>query len=113
MIQYTYHDEGVYNVTLYVIDDDGAVDSISKQINVTNILPTVTAVYTGNAVLEGELGIFYSEVNDSDSDLANLKYNWSNGQNNIIATHFMNDNGTVNLELFLLFLFLSHMNTPT
>jgi PKD repeat protein len=40
-----YGDNGVYNVTLNVADDDGAVAVIQKQITVLNVAPSVDFVY--------------------------------------------------------------------
>lgn len=37
----TYGDNGVYNVTLKVTDNSGLTDSITKQVNVSNLCPTI------------------------------------------------------------------------
>ncbi|HEC77373.1 MAG TPA: PKD domain-containing protein, partial [Thermoplasmatales archaeon] len=58
-----YSDDGIYNVVLVVRDDDGATDSITKQINVSNVPP--------HAITNGP---YYAYVNESILFNASMSY---------------------------------------
>ncbi|HEC75981.1 MAG TPA: PKD domain-containing protein, partial [Thermoplasmatales archaeon] len=96
-----YSDDGIYNVVLVVRDDDGATDSITKQINVSNVPP--------HAITNGP---YYAYVNESilfnasmsyDSDGYIVNYTWDFGDGSFAygesATHQYSDDGIYNVVL--------------
>ena len=64
--QHQYADDGTYNVSLMVRDDDGATDSVTKQINVSNVAPV--AVNDTAITDEDTVVIINISGNDYDTD---------------------------------------------
>jgi PKD repeat protein len=72
---------GVYNVTLAVRDDDGAIDLAHLNITVRNVAPAIGPLADMTAD-EDETVRFTPTVNDTSSDRAKLLYEWDFGDGN-------------------------------
>lgn len=101
---HTYADNGVYNVTLMVLDDDGggpAVDSLT--VTVDNVAPTVE-IGSDKNVGEGTIVPFSAIVTDPGSGDTHI-YDWSFGDGNsstqAAPSHTFADNGVYTVTLTL------------
>jgi PKD repeat protein len=81
---HSYARSGTYTVRLTVTDNDGAssVDS-TLRIKVANLAPTATASADTLAAKVGQAIRFNGGGNDTPSDLPQLKYDWSFGDNTV------------------------------
>ena len=98
---HTYADDGNYDVTLTVTDDDGA--SISQMIAVTvdNVAPTIADLAL-SPVKEGELTQFTATATDPGADT--LSYTWDFGDGSDTVTgntvnHLYVDDGNFTITL--------------
>lgn len=92
-----YADDGLYNVTLYVWDDEGAIATITKQINVSNVPPVANFSYwTADKTV-----YFNDESYDTDGSIVN--WTWNFGDGNISYKQNVNytyaTNGVYNVSL--------------
>jgi PKD repeat protein len=78
-VPHVYSDEGTYNVTMYVMDDDGDTNTSTMQVTVGNVVPSVTLVGPIKALDEDEPFYFSAEGTDTESDLPDLLYWWDFG----------------------------------
>ncbi|UCE37615.1 MAG: PKD domain-containing protein, partial [Thermoplasmata archaeon] len=72
-LSHTYGDNGVYTITLTVVDDDGKTTVITADVVVNNVAPAITLVITpsGN---EGSTLTFEADATDAGSD--DLVFSW-------------------------------------
>ncbi len=82
---YRYADDGIYNVTLTVTDDDSATDTTSKEITVSNVAPTANFVFSPEYPVVNQTVIFDAS-NSTDQDGYILNYKWDFGDGNITST---------------------------
>ena len=79
-INHTFSSTGSYNVMLTVIDNDGATDSVTKTITVTDPITTnqsPTASFTANPTSgTAPLAVSFNASNSSDSDGTIISYVW-------------------------------------
>lgn len=73
---HSYAVAGSYNVTLTVIDDDGASDSFQATVVVPNQAPTAQFGFT----VSGMLAVFNDSSSDSDGDI--MSWSWDFGDGN-------------------------------
>ena len=97
---YSYDMIGTYNVTLTVLDDDGNIDMISKEVTVSNNPPV--ADFTFNIVnLSNNLVIFTS--NSFDVDGAIVNYTWDFDSEHVLydqnTNYHFNENKIYNVTL--------------
>ncbi|MHA1652232.1 MAG: PKD domain-containing protein, partial [Candidatus Helarchaeota archaeon] len=92
-IEHIFSKSGVYNVTLLVIDDNGAKSICNKLIIVMNSPPTVEIIDPYIQLFEGDTHTFYANSSDTLSDFQILKYNWSFGGDGWQISHQFLDDG--------------------
>ena len=70
-----------HTVTAWVMDDDGAMDSLSAVVKVENVMPTASISYANGSLenlIQGDtLNLSSMGTSDSDSDKLNLLYVWN------------------------------------
>ena len=98
---FTFADNGTYNVTLIVTDDDGSTNTVSQTITVTDVGPA--AALTGDATLdEGQAGSYDAGGSTSSPDgIVSYEWDWNydgitfspSGDTGAAQTHTWMDNG--------------------
>ncbi|MHA1131945.1 MAG: PKD domain-containing protein, partial [Candidatus Helarchaeota archaeon] len=78
-LHHSYHESGIYEIELLVVDDDGARNSIEKSIEILNTNPTVYLLSPDVVLNEGESYVFSTVSQDTETDYARLQYLWSFG----------------------------------
>ncbi|MCD6573676.1 MAG: PKD domain-containing protein [Thermoplasmata archaeon] len=99
--QHRYADDGTYNVTLTVRDDDGATNSTTKQIVVSNVPPVANFIYSPSNPTDLDIVHFTDLSYDNDGFIVN--WTWSFGDGEISyeqnPSHKYADDGTYNVTL--------------
>lgn len=81
-----YSEEGVFKVTLEVIDDDGCSDSVQVTVTVTGVKPVATLTVNGGASVEANVdedlsfdasGSYHPD--SPDTEIASMEINFGNG----------------------------------
>ena len=79
--EYTWETEGYRTVTAWVMDDDGAMDSISAVVKVQNKIPLAAISYANGSLdnlVQGDiLNLSSMGTDDTDSDLLTMLYVWT------------------------------------
>ena len=95
---HSYADNGTYNVTLTVMDDDGATNSTYKLLSISNVPPTADFTYSPCAT-----DSLHFTDNSVDNDGSIINWSWNFGDGNISydqnPTHSYADNNTYNVTL--------------
>jgi len=96
-----YADDGTYNVTLTVRDNDGYASNISYLISVSNVEPSAHFTFSPLNPSEGDT-IYFSDMS-SDSDGSVVNWTWNFGDGNVSyeqnPSHKYADDGTYNVTL--------------
>ncbi len=96
-----YADDGAYQVNLTVTDNDGASDSISKNIDISNILPVADFYYSPNQPTTQDMIRFVDSSTDSDGTIISWYWEFGDGatttQQN--PTHQYADDGVYQVNL--------------
>ena len=104
-IDYTFADNGTYNLSLTVTDDDGAATTSELEILVDNVAPTIniTSEITGN---EGEAIAFNPTISDPGNDTLTVTLDFGDSSEPIAVsseelpvTHTYTDNGNYTATL--------------
>lgn len=106
-VQVSYPISGDYEITVTVVDDDGATDTYSSWITVKNRPPDGKISASAISVNEDEqISFKVSSIEDSYADIGNITASWnmkdgSSEINGLNATHVFTDSGRYEVELFL------------
>ncbi len=76
-VEAEYLDNGVYDVTLTVSDDDGGVTNSNLTITVNNVAPVIKSLTGGTEIKEGDTATFSAIASDPGDDT--LTYIWDFG----------------------------------
>jgi len=87
---HTYGDNGVFNVTLTVTDNDGGSDVDSLTVTVNNMAPNIDPLST-LTIDEGETAAFNAHTTDPGSDDLNFTWNWDHPDFDNSTTTNLND----------------------
>jgi PKD repeat protein len=85
---HTYGDDGIYTITLTVEDDDGGTSTMSSNVLVNNVAPTITLLIAPSGD-EGSSLTFFAEAADSGSD--DLTFTWEFELGPTIVNNYFND----------------------
>ncbi|RLF59258.1 MAG: hypothetical protein DRN27_03200, partial [Thermoplasmata archaeon] len=98
-----YADDGVYNVTLTVWDDDGASNVTIYQIIVTNVGPSAAFTYTPPSPTDLDTILFTDTSTDPDGVIVNWTWNFGDGNisYNQHPNHQFDDDGSYNVSLIV------------
>lgn len=98
-----YAESGVYNVTLFVSDDDGAVNSCSKLVTVYNIPPVANFTYSPLSPSTFENVSFTDTSTDADGNVVNWTWDFGDGTMSYQQhpIHQYTDNGTYLITLYV------------
>ena len=98
---HAFANNGDYTITLTVTDDDGASTTQTLDVEVNNVIPTVTEIVGNTEVNEGE-EVNYSAIAFDPGD-DTLTYSWDFGDGNTASgkdiTHTFADNGSYTITL--------------
>ena len=91
-VAHSYLTTGVYNVTLYVKDDNGLIDHYSQKIWIYNRNPDVDLMIPNHELVinEGDTVIFTPQCTDDETDLPRLEY-WYNFNNPVFDPNNLED----------------------
>ena len=112
---FTFDDNGVYIVCLIVTDDDGSTNSISSDITVLNVAPTIESItgpivpiqagvsisITGIFTDPGLLDIHYWEINWDDTKIDDSTVHTAIPDNTIIQSHIYTEPGIYTITLIV------------
>ncbi len=102
--EHMYSDDGQYNITLTVTDNEGAIDTIIKEISVSNVPPAAGFVYTPQNPTDEDIVSFNaSSSSDADGHIANYTWDFGDGSTGYGAVMFhrypSNGNYTIRLTV--------------
>jgi len=96
-----YDDNGTYDVTLTVTDDDGDFNTMIISVNVVALSPIALFTYTPFNVSTDDLIYFMDNSTDPDGAIVNWTWDFGDGNNSYIQhpLHQYGDNGTYDVTL--------------
>ncbi len=102
-----FQDDGLYNVTLVVFDDDGANSSFSRSIVVENVPPIPSfSCFSSNSVTiyEGSTVRFYDASQDLDGEIVSWRWDFGDGSvsDDRNPTHVFKEKGVYEVTLSII-----------
>jgi len=101
-VDHAYEDNGVYTVTLTVVDDDGATGSATETKNVLNRPPVANFTESAHTVYIGE-SIAFDASGSYDPDGTIVSYSWDFGDGNtatgVTVDHAYSEDGNYTVTL--------------
>ncbi|MHA2252607.1 MAG: PKD domain-containing protein, partial [Candidatus Kariarchaeaceae archaeon] len=99
-VEHIFPEKGIYTVNLTVIDNNGAVASKVKDIEILNKQPIINSLWNyRDYYTEGETITTFADIMDDMSDMSSLTYDWSvPGDGSQSSAPFF-DNGTYKIDL--------------
>lgn len=97
-----YADNGIYNVTLTVRDNDGGVTIDTLTVTVNNVGPTITDISGDTNVDEGTPAYFSATATDPGNDTLTYTWNFGDGTDAVVGqnvNHTFADNGIYTVTL--------------
>ncbi|UCE38950.1 MAG: PKD domain-containing protein, partial [Thermoplasmata archaeon] len=88
-VTHTYGDNGVFTVTLTVIDDDNGKTSYTTNITVNNVAPTINPIWPMTLIFEGTPFVLSANSTDQGSD--DLTFTWEFELGPTITNIYYND----------------------
>jgi len=103
-MEHVYTDQGKYQISLVIEDDDGDTDRAHAAVNIYNVDPTAVATADVKIIKEGESIYFDASAStDTTSDQATLTYDWTFGDrgisNEMTPAHTYEKAGTYTVAL--------------
>ena len=99
--QHQYEDNGIFNITLTVVDDDGDSNTTTKTVVVGNLPPTADFIWNPLTISANQTVNFTDQSTDLDGEIVN--WTWDFGDGNISyeqnPTHVYIKKGTYNVTL--------------
>ncbi len=101
IVNHSYSDDGTYTVTLTIKDNDGAMATISKTIEVRNIAPVSNFSWKPERPTDLQSIDFISNCSDADGFIVNYTWNFGNGNYSYgkNVTYKYADNGIYTVKL--------------
>lgn len=103
-VQHTYADDGVYEVTVTVSDEDGGRVTGAHEVTVNNIAPLISPLMLPNGVQEGGRVSLSATVSDPGADELTYTWDFGDGQTRSgvdlnVLNHTYVDDGTFTINL--------------
>ncbi|MHA1784093.1 MAG: PKD domain-containing protein, partial [Candidatus Helarchaeota archaeon] len=94
IVEHAFTSSGTYNVSLLVMDDDGAKDETWEIVLINNKPPTINLLDKNVTINEGDSFTFLTNSSDTLTDFNRLDYSWSSGKTGWEATELYLKNGS-------------------
>ena len=100
-LQHKYASDGTYQVNLTVTDNDGATNTISKQVNVNNIPPIADFTYLPSNPIASTVIEFTDNSADTDGNIASWYWDFGDSSSSTKQnpTHIYSNHGTYQVSL--------------
>ncbi|UCE38709.1 MAG: hypothetical protein JSW00_05635, partial [Thermoplasmata archaeon] len=86
-VQHTYGDNGVYTITLIVEDDDNGSITLTINVTIDNVSPTIDST-TAPGGDEGVLITYTSTATDAGSDDLTFTWKWGDGTSDTVTIYY-------------------------
>jgi PKD repeat protein len=100
---HNYEDNGVYTVTLTIDDDEGATNTTTQNIIITNTPPIADFTYTPTSPLQNDTVQFTDQSNDPDGNIVTWQWDFGDGthSNEKNTHHQYKTNKTYTITLYV------------
>ena len=99
---FAYADQGTFTVTIIATDGDGASDTLTFEVNVENLAPSLSSLMIPPIGKAGESYSVSVETSDVPDDVVTVTWNFGDGSEVVIgndATHTFKKSGTITIEV--------------